>query len=378
MGVLGSPEWGATIAEPSGRIVWQSGERMGKWSFSRVLNEASDAVLSIPASPELCDRVEPWIHTLTFWAGTDVAWHGMVIETVAEDGVLTVSAADGGAFWKRRRLPSGRAWDQADASQVMSQLVVDAMSVGDPLHIADHIASEPSRVWVVVNETANTIMVGDLVDDLVDAGLEWTFVGGALLIGPVGARHTTAPLSDRHLGGKVSVKKAGKDVLTDVLVTGDGVWGQRAIADDRIVLQSIEKGDKLVTVQECETRAQAVLDERGVSPISVTVGDTGLRADTPITLDELVPGVRIPVSSTQTGIKVGALLMLEEVNVTQDGVEVSLGQPTTSWEKRAEFPPPPTFDHRSPWDKENQGKNNDAQNKEKAYDADWVKPGIPL
>lgn len=378
MGMYGRPRWGATIAEPSGRIVWQSGEDITDWSFDRVLSDISQASIKLTASAAVCARVEPWLHTLTFWAGSDPAWHGLITDTRATNGELIVEASDGGCLFKRRRIPSGRMWDQADASQVMAQLVVDAMGVSDPLHVADHIHAEDSRVWVVVNETANSVMVSDIVDDLVDAGLEWTFVGGALLIGPVGSRHQTAPLSDKHLGGDVAVRKTGKDVLTDVLVVGEGVWAQRAIPDDRIVLQSIEKGDKLVTVQECETRADSVLKQFGVSPLTIEVGGQGLREDAPVTVDELVPGVRVPVASRQTGVPVGALMMINEVKFSADSVELSLVQPSVDWKSREEFPPPREFDFKSPWEKEQAGKNNEAQNKDKAYDADWVKPGSPM
>lgn len=378
MGVLGSPVWGATIAEPSGRIIWQSGDDIADWDFNRVLNGVSEARIKLVSTPHVAARVEPWLHTLTFWAGSEVAWHGVITETRATNGFLEVQASDGGCFFKRRRVPSGRTWDQADAAQVMAQLVVDSMGVSDPLHVADHLQAESSRVWVVVDHTANSVMVDDVVDDLVDAGLEWTFLGGALLIGPVGARHTTAPLSDRHMGGDVAVTKVGKDVVTDVLVTGDGVWAQRALEDDRIVLQTIEKVQGVVSEQECETRAASELEQRGVAPVMVEVGGQGLRPDAPVSVGELVPGVRIPVSSTQTGVQVGCLLMLSEVKFSQEGVEVTLVQPSVSWEKREEFPPAPAFDHRSPWVKEQAEKASQAAGKSKDYDSDWAKPGRPM
>ncbi|MGN8942153.1 hypothetical protein [Ligilactobacillus salivarius] len=377
MPTLGQPRWGATIAEPSGRIIWQSGEDISDWDFDRVLCDISKASIKIAASPVLCSRVEPWLHTLTFWAGSEVAWHGLVTETKAAKGSLTVTASDGACLFKRRRLPSGRFWDQRDASQVMQQLVVDGMGPSDPLHIADHIHALDSRIWVVVNETANSVLVDDVVDDLTEVGLEWTFVGGSLMVGPVGARHRTAPLSDRHLGDDVVVTKVGKDVVTDVLVKGEGVWAQRAIEDDRIVLQSIVKGNKLATVQECETKAQATLDQFAVAPVAVSVGGAGLRADAPVSLHELVPGVRVPVSSVQTGVRVGCDLMIEKVAYSPDGIKLTHVPPSVSWEAREEFPPPLTNDFKSPWEKEQAGKANASQ-KDKADDADWVKPGTPL
>lgn len=378
MARLGHPRWGATITEPNGRTIWQSGEDWSQWSFDRKLCDLSEGEITLPADPTLADRVEPWLHLLTFWAGEEPAWHGVVTQVKSTGETLLVKGADGGAFLNRRRLPSGRTWDQADAAQVMSQVVVDGMSVGDPLRIADNLQALDSRIWVVVDETANSVMISDIVDDMTEAGLEWTFFAGALLIGPIMSRYRTATLTDKDLTGNITVTKEGKDVVTDALVTGEGVWGQRAIDDDRIVLQSIEKGDKLVTAQECETRAEAVLAEQGVSPVTVDLGESELSSETPISIGELVPGVIVPVSSTRTGIRVGLDLRLDEVRVKDGKVSVTLGTPGPSWDTRQEFPPAKVFDNQSPWVKEKADKTAESSGQDKDYDADWVKPGIPL
>lgn len=378
-GRLGTPRWGATIAEPAGRIIWQSGDDdLADWSFTRELCDVSEGEVTLPSMPELAGRVEPWLHTLTFWADTEPAWHGIIMSVESDAKELKISAVDGAVFFKKRRVPSGRTWDQADASQVMAQMVVDAMSPSDPLQVADHLQSLDSRVWVVVDETANAVMLDDVVSDLTEAGLEWTFTGGALLIGPIASRYRTLTLTDKHLGSGVKVTKQGKDVITDTLVTGDGVWAQEAIPDDRIVVQSITKGNKLATEQECRTLAQSVLAEHGVSPVMVDVPDSTLTPDTPIALSELVPGVIVPVSSAQTGIRVGVDMRLEKLTVDSGKVKIALGTQGVSWETRQAFPPAPTMDHQSPWHKEQGNKTAAAAGEDKAYDADWVKPGTPL
>ncbi|MGZ7292831.1 hypothetical protein ACXWQM_09710, partial [Streptococcus pyogenes] len=99
------------------------------------------------------------------------------------------------------------------------------------------------------------------------------------------------------------------------------------------------------------------------------VGGAGLRADAPVSLHELVPGVRVPVSSVQTGVRVGCDLMIEKVAFSPDGIKLSLVPPSVSWEAREEFPPPLTNDFKSPWEKEQAGKANASQ-KDKADDAD--------
>lgn len=379
MSVLGRPVWGATITEPGGRVIWQSDEGVTEWRWERQLSGMSEAMVMMPPSARVARRVEPWLHLLTMFADGEPVWHGVVTRlTAAKDGV-TVDAADGAVFFKRRRLPAGRTFDQRDASQVMQQVVVDGMTVSDPLGVSDALHAVDSRIWVVVDEAANSVMIEDIIDDLVKAGLQWTFMAGTLLVGPVMSRFETGQLTDRHIGGSVTVTKDGGDVVTDILVTGEGVWAQRAIPDDRIIIQDIEDMNKVTSVSECENSAEAILKEKGVSPVLVDVAGAELPPETPISIQQLVPGVRVPVASRSTGVEVGAVLQLEKIVVDTGKVALTLGTAPPSWEERQEFPPPPTMWNESPYTLEQASRNNHASGRrEDDPTADWVKPGIPL
>ena len=378
MAVLGTPVYGVTISEPTGRVVYQSSGGFTGWEFHRELCEPSTARLELPFNPTLAGRLEPWLHVVTFYADEEPVWHGVVMQVEASAEGLVVEAADGGAFFQRRRLSASRRFDQQDAARVMSVLVEDAMSVGDPLRVVDNMRLSESRVWVVVDEVANTKLVSDVLDDLAEAGLQWTFLAGTLLIGSVMAGHTTAMLSDRHLTGGVTVVKDGKDIVTDVLVQGEGTWAQRAIGDDRLVVQAVEKSTNLKTEEACEARAEAVLLEQGVGPLRVEVDASPLSPEAPVSLNELVPGVRVPVSSSQTGIPVGVVLMVESMSVADGLVTLTLGVPNAGLLERDEYPPEPSLSHQSPYTIEQADKQNQSGGRDKDADADWVKPGKPL
>lgn len=378
MAVLGTPVYGVTISEPTGRVVYQSSGGFTGWEFHRELCEPSTARLELPFNPTLAGRLEPWLHVVTFYADEEPVWHGVVMQVEASAEGLVVEAVDGGAFFQRRRLSASRRFDQQDAARVMSVLVEDAMSVGDPLRVVDNMRLSESRVWVVVDEVANTKLVSDVLDDLAEAGLQWTFLAGTLLIGSVMAGHTTAMLSDRHLTGGVTVVKDGKDIVTDVLVQGEGTWAQRSIGDDRLVVQAVEKSTNLKTEEACEARAEAVLLEQGVGPLRVEVDASPLSPEAPVSLNELVPGVRVPVSSSQTGIPVGVVLMVESMSVSDGLVTLTLGVPNAGLLERDEYPPEPSLSHQSPYTIEQADKQNQSAGRDKEIDADWVKPGKPL
>lgn len=378
MAVLGTPVYGVTISEPTGRVVYQNSGGFTGWEFHRELCEPSTARLEVPFNPTLAGRLEPWLHVVTFYADEEPVWHGVVMQVEASAEGLVVEAVDGGAFFQRRRLSASRRFDQQDAARVMSVLVEDAMSVGDPLRVVDNMRLSESRVWVVVDEVANTKLVSDVLDDLAEAGLQWTFLAGTLLIGSVMAGHTTAMLSDRHLTGGVTVVKDGKDIVTDVLVQGEGTWAQRSIGDDRLVVQAVEKSTNLKTEEACEARAEAVLLEQGVGPLRVEVDASPLSPEAPVSLNELVPGVRVPVSSSQTGIPVGVVLMVESMSVADGLVTLTLGVPNAGLLERDEYPPEPSLSHQSPYTIEQADKQNQSAGRDKEIDADWVKPGKPL
>ena len=379
-GTLGAGQWTAAITEPGGRMVWAStAAAVRDFSFGREQSEMSSAALEVAVSGS-AGLVEPWLHALTIFYDDDPAWSGIITSTRSSRGALQVDASDGSVYWKRRRIPSARRFDQVDASHIMAQMVVDGMALADPLRIADTLTEYPSRVWAVVDVAANSGMVAEVIDDLVDAGLQWTFVAGRLLIGPGPERHTTATLTDRHLGDGIAVTKDGRDVATDVLVLGKGVWGQASLETDHVGVQAIVKADALTTVQECEEAARRELVARGVAPRALSLpSGVSLAADAPVSLSELIPGVRVPVSSSQTGTTLGADMALESVKVTGDGggadVSISLGTPGITYSEREATPPPLAFDHRSPWEKEQQDKVQKAAQKK---DKDWAEPGVPM
>lgn len=382
MGSLGTHVWTASVTEPGGRIVWASGMTgMEQFRFERVSSEASTASVNfLTEGGYLADRLEPWGHVLNVFADDELAWQGILTEVGSTRSVVTVEAVDAGGYLPKRRIPSGRRWDQADASRIMAQMVVDAMSIGDPLRVSDGLLEYPSRVWAVVDETANTVMLQDVVDDLVSAGLDWTVFAGRMIVGPGPTRHTTATLSDSHLGAGIRVLKDGRDVVTDVLVIGDGVWAMRAVEGDRLGIQAIVEADGLVTVDACERRAEEELARYAVAPRRVELdGTVSLSPESPVELRELIPGVTVPVSTEQTGVLVAADLSLDTVTVEGDSggvnVSISLGTPGVPWAEREAYPPPPSFDGWSPYEKEAADKDHRSSGSD---DDEWAQPGIPM
>lgn len=356
--VLGAGEYGVTLSEWSGRVVWRSTDTaLGGLTWSRERCQMSKASLEARVPVAISETVEPWVHLLTVYRDEAVVWHGVVTRVAVRGQAMTVEASDGSVMFTRRRIPINRWWAQHDASQVMSTMVEDACAYQDACGVVEHMVTLESRLWVTASYTAGESMLSTVVDDLEKQGLVWTIAAGRLLVGPIGATHTTAQLTDQFLDGEMTIIKDGAECVTDMLVTGAGVWGQWGKQDTPVgLLQGISKADGAAREAECEQQARRMVEESCVPPRRIEVsGGARLLPEAPVMIGELVPGVRVPVSSVQAGVLVGAEMQLMKVSVSVDSggekVSVSLGEAGTA-DSPAELPDPALLDWRSPYEKE--------------------------
>lgn len=356
--MLGSGNYGVTVSEWSGRIIWQSTDtKTNKVDFSREYSETSQASLTAVMPRDVADLLEPWIYRLSIYRNDVLVWHGVIVKVRATGLVVEIEAADGSVMFSRRRIPSNRTWRQHDATQAMKTMVEDGLGFLDPTKLVDNLVAYESRIWVTSHYVAGEALVADAVDDFVEQGLGWTVTAGRLLIGPVGARRSTAQITDRDFDGEVSIIKDGSEMVTDALVIGKGV---NAIYTAGItpygMLQSIEKDDGAVREYECEQAAKRIVDDFKVAPRRIEVsGASRLLPTAPVTLEELIPGVRVPVASTQTGFTIGSTMQLTklEVDVSDSGEVIKITLEETSVvDEPAELPDPAELDWRSPYEQE--------------------------
>lgn len=361
--MLGSGEYAVTLSEWSGRIIWQSTDsHLESLGWGREAQATSKASLEAVMDGEVANRLEPWIHRLTIYRNGDLVWHGPVVSIATTAGRVSIEAADGSAMFTRRRIASNRTWRQHDATQVMRTMVEDALGYLDPVDLVESIETLESRLWVTATYVAAESMVAEAVEDLEKQGLMWTVAAGRLLIGPVGAQRTTQQITDRHFDGSVTLVKDGAEMVTDALVTGKGVWGVYTAGPTPYgMLQAIEKADGAVREQDCIDQARRIVEDAQLAPRRIVVeGNSRLLPSAPVSIAELIPGVHIPIASAQTGVMVGSTMQLKKLDVDVDkgGEKVKMTLSETSLvDDPAPLPDPSELDWRSPYEKENAGKN---------------------
>ncbi|WNM68784.1 minor tail protein [Gordonia phage Soos] len=374
-GRLGTARYDAVITDRAGRKLWQSGNMsMQSVSWEREYCETTSATVELTANPYVANQVEPWVHKLSIYRGDELVWHGIVRQVRASSSFLKVTAYDASVYFDYRRVGQPRHYFNRDAVTVAQDLVIDSFGLDDPLEVLDGLVIENSYLWMTMDLAVATTLVKDPMGDLVKQGFAWTVSAGRMILGPAPALHTTAQITDDHWSADVEVVKEGADCVNDVLVLGKGVRGYWADRATQVgVLQSIEKADSLVHEEDCVSQAKRSVLEAQYPPRQIVLPSSArLLPNAPVEINELIPGVRVPISSRQTGITVGSTMVIKKVTVSVDekgeNVSMTLMEPPST-QNTSLLPPPAKEDYNSPYDQERRDKEQ-TQTAAEGADAD--------
>lgn len=361
-GRLGTARYDAIITDRANRKIWQSENMsMQDLSWEREYCETTSCVMTLTASAYVANQIEPWVHKLTVYRDDEMVWHGIIRQVRATSLVLILTAYDASVYFGYRRVGQPRHYFNRDAVTVAQDLVVDSFGLDDPLEVLDGLVVEQSYLWMTMELPVATQLVKDPMDDLVKQGFAWTVSAGRMILGPNPALHTTSQLTDDHWTAEVEVIKEGADCINDVLVLGKGVRGYWADRATQVgVLQGIEKADSLVHADDCVAQAKRSVLEAQYPPRQLHLPSSArLLANAPVEINELIPGVRVPVSSKQTGITVGSTMVIKKVSVKVDdkgeNVSITLMEPPST-QNTSLLPPQTQEDYNSPYDQERRDK----------------------
>lgn len=379
--MLGSADYAIVIGDwRARRMVFQTAEsQLVSVGWGRELCAMSKATAEFICDPLIANRFEPWAHTLTVYRNQRVVWHGIITKVTAKAGQIVVEAGDGARFFKARRVPGHRVWLQHDATQVMVTHVEDALSLYDACAVTENMATHESRIWFNGEYRPSECMVQEVVDDLTEQGLVWTFGAGTLIIGPVLKDKRLAQLADKDFDGDFTVVKNGDEVVTDAFVQGKGVWGQWGVESACGLVQSIDKADGSVRAEECENQARQIVEDYRVAPRRLTSGGgVRLLPTAPVVIEELIPGVTVPIASSAAGVTLAANLCLSKLDVDVDdggeSVKVTLDEKSVVFDPES-MPDQAQYDFRSPYEREQEKKERDGIGSGAASDEDTE--GVP-
>jgi hypothetical protein len=297
--------------------------------FTRVLDGTSTLAMEGTVSGRLedscCDgwdEIRPWATEIIVFRGGRDAWAGPVTDVVFGYGTVRVEADDLTAWFDRRTIPT-MTFTGDDLTDMFLAIVAEALKPDDSMNM--NIISQPTGVVGDRSYNGNLYQyAGDAIKELADTGLDYTAYSRNLIVG--GEEVDASPfvtLLDEHWTEPPQVRDRGNEQATVVVVKGNGVqavaFAPQSYIDFYGYLVRVFEEPDILDQGSCQVAADTRVDLlRDPQFIETPVG-AGLKTTAPITLEQLIPGMRMRVDTQSTCRKIVNDFRLQQVTVNFDG-----------------------------------------------------------
>lgn len=292
--------------------------------WGRELDDLSDATVTVGRNATCCelfDKVRTWRHQLVISRCGRPVWSGPILRTTYNADDTVFEAVDPLA-WLDRRLVRADAERCGSLTDIARELITEALT--HPDGAADETCllfdyrgcghSGCRKYEACKSTTAAELRT------LARGPFNFTAVGRRIVLWCGGATlGRTTMLQDKNFLGDLSVVEDGYELATAVCVQGKAVTAYCGGTDPYYGLIEVTiKDDTITTETDAMALACQEVAARNRPPLVLSVPD-GIRLDptAPVTMDELVPGVLIPVWSSSTCRTVSEDMALTRVRVTQ-------------------------------------------------------------
>lgn len=316
------------LTRGGGKVIAELNPTSG--SFTRDVDATSTLEMTGVTSGLLgescCDNwneVYPWNTEIIVYRDGRDAWCGPVTGVQFEYGSVKVTAADLTAWWDRRVLPADLNFVNVDIATIFETVANAAMST-DPVANFNIATTLTGVLGTRSYMQSDYKYANDLLNELAKTGIDYSAYGRTILCG--GEQVPADPyvvLTDEFWVQPPTVSARGNDQATQVIVLGKGVTGvataSTAYTDFYGLLvrtfSENEIEDAASAQSAANTRLALMQDQLYIE--AGTGG--GLKSTAPITLPELIPGIRIRVDSSASCRQVVADFRLKSVKVGFDG-----------------------------------------------------------
>lgn len=321
--------------------------------WGRRLDDFSEAQITVliggNEAKACCDclgDLEPWCSEVHIVREGEVVWLGPIVKVKYHWDRVIVTARDVSA-WLEKRVPEIIFDNRGDPTgmllnDIAYQIILQAMSEDDSPCILNNLVfvSDPldegtgRRVYPAFVSTAL-----EYLKSLAETGMDWRVIGRSIILS--GDELTTVrigTLQAEHFVGDpgITVTKDGLLLANRWYVNrGDGA---AVSAEDTASIQSCYglHEDQLPddhgiydVANALDTAQDYVAATKSVPRILDVPAGVRLSADAPISLDQLIPGVRINVAITNLCFPIQQAFKLLEVNVVQtpedESIAITLG-----------------------------------------------------
>lgn len=296
---------------------------------------------------EMLAAIEPKRSEVVIFRGDSRVWEGPVWRVGWHSNFVEIDARD--IFAYIMETPLSQAYNNAypNITEVTTrinnilQIEMQRWEFLDPtVNILPHLQIHhfPNEAKTSANTKAFEMTVGEHIAHLAHyGGIDYTCVGRALHVWDVSrSLGRTRMVTEADFFSEVIVTAYGADMAASVYVIGeDGKYGQAHQASGyygpwtKILTAYNEEGSDGPTQAELNSQAQRGLSGRLPVPVEVRVPDnSGIRLDESLTIDDLVPGVQVPLLATLNARQLSQMQKIDHVVVEEtpegENVQVTL------------------------------------------------------
>lgn len=330
-----------------------------QWERDR--DGVSEATIKLTGSAcdeqrDVIDGIISKRHELVVFRGQDRVWEGPIFRVSDEGASVTVAAKDVGAYlfgtalsrkWDNRATGDGPtnvttrfeniiAWELTHSRQGR-KLNGDTVTIpgweqlDPPINVLEHLEVHhwPNEARTAALTDPFEMTVGEhLAGAARSSGIDWTAVGRSIHIWDTSrSLGRTRTLTEKDFFGYVIVTEYGADHTQIAYVVGqDGVYGE-AVNPDNLDLYGPwttvytaynEEGTDAPT--QVELTSQAARNTSGRSPVpwEVRIPDnSSIRLNETLTINDLIPGVQVPLRATLNSRRRDQMQKLDHVRVTE-------------------------------------------------------------
>lgn len=324
MGAVGCSTTTYTVTDRDGPVVSASGLLLNV-EYNRLLNDSSTAVAVIGVQGSECCRelgnLRSWRHQLNLYRGGTFMWSGFITNIDWQYDRAVITAVDLIGLLDRRVPHQALAFTDTDITEIARQLVDDGLAPDDPGHTTTVIGA----AGVVGGRTyeKNVGQTADHLRDLADTGLDFTALGGNVVILPDDFGDVVGRLTDDDLPQGVTVTEDGASLGTRQIVAGSQagtpVGTAGGVNDYYGLLEIYSEQTTLADQASADAAAAAKLKSSLGVPVYIDTQNVTLSPTAPIDVARLVPGWCVDISTSSTCRTITQRLKITGLKITETG-----------------------------------------------------------
>ncbi|MBP2703538.1 hypothetical protein JOL79_06960 [Microbispora sp. RL4-1S] len=295
-------------------------------TWGRVVDDTSDAVVQVPyQGADCCGLLAdawPWCNEIVLVRDDLLVWQGPVETITYGREVTTITAKDVTAWLYHRVIKdlidySAAGAGPADLVLIAEALVRHGLDQDDP-NVLQYLHTKLAGVTGERRYPANGSIVYDELAELARTGVDFTALGRRIIIAGEVPVARLPQLADEHFVGDLQVVKDGRQAATAATVVGKGVTATAGGIGPCGLLETLANEQEILDDISAQAEAVSIV-QAGTFPVMLQVPDGAqLDPDAPVSINELIPGVVIPVTSSETCYTLSADLRLQRLQVTFD------------------------------------------------------------